>query len=80
MSSLKWQPGDLNAAQHIPQAGEKANIPMARAAKSQMLIKEILDAIKLSNNNKTKSINTTTLKDLVVPAKRNETKKIRICN
>ncbi|XP_027224901.2 glycosyltransferase 8 domain-containing protein 1 [Penaeus vannamei] len=74
MSSLKWQPGDLNSAQHIPQAGEKANIPMARAAKSQMLIKEILDAIKLSNN-KTKSINTTTLKDLVVPAKRNETKK-----
>lgn len=38
MSSLKWQPGDLNAAQHIPQAGEKANIPMARAAKSQVCI------------------------------------------
>lgn len=38
MSSLKWQPGDINAAQHMAQAGEKANIPMARAAKSKVCI------------------------------------------
>nr|XP_045588335.1 glycosyltransferase 8 domain-containing protein 1-like [Procambarus clarkii] len=55
MSSLKWHPGDItNSHRHSSQASQVDNVPLARAAKSHVLLGELIEAAKINSGNQSK--------------------------
>lgn len=59
LSSLKWQPGDItDTQQRSVRTNQADNVPLARAAKSHVLLGELIEAGKINNGSQPKEVTT----------------------
>ncbi|KAK8749149.1 hypothetical protein OTU49_015700 [Cherax quadricarinatus] len=78
MSSLKWQPGDITDTQRRSAHTSLAdNVPLARAAKSHVLLGELIEAAKMNSGNQSK-VNTLSSVTSNVSSTQNSGKTVKI--